>query len=92
MKTFATLTLALLAGCATARQTYTQDGRPGHTIECGGTMNSWDSCYQKAGELCGSRGYDVQSKDGDTGYMASGSGESYVATQTVSRSLVIACR
>jgi len=39
-----------LAGCATARQTYTPDGKVGHSINCSGSALNWGMCYEKAGE------------------------------------------
>ncbi|HXD38157.1 MAG TPA: hypothetical protein VN624_15990 [Rhodanobacter sp.] len=77
-----------LAGCATATPTYGPDGRPAYTIECGGSSANWNMCFQKAGELCGTSGYDVIARNGDTGAMAS----PYGATTIISRSLEVECK
>ena len=54
----AALALALIeAGCTFANPTYTQNGRAGYTITCPGDEH--ESCYAKAGQLCGEHGYDV---------------------------------
>jgi len=45
-------------------------------------------CFQKAGELCGTSGYDVIARNGDTGAMAS----PYGATTIISRSLEVECK
>ena len=53
---------ALAAGCSTsATPTYTSSGVAGYRINCGGVFGDGDlgSCYQKAGEVCESRGYRV---------------------------------
>lgn len=57
--------VALLQGCATASQTYLPDGRQGFNLNCSGTMRNWGECQEKAGEICGSRGYDVISHQGE---------------------------
>jgi type 1 fimbria pilin len=51
-----------LSGCATADKIHTPDGRTGYSISCNGTVQDWGSCYEKAGDICGSRGYDVLDK------------------------------
>ena len=55
--------IAALAGCATsAYPTFTASGNSGYRLVCGGVFGDGDlgSCYQKAGEVCGSNGYRVQ--------------------------------
>lgn len=81
------IVLLFLVGCATSKETYTPDGSLGYSVDCSGTK-SWSPCYEKAGELCGSRGYLV---------VAGGSEQGFVATQvfagsTISRSMVIRCK
>jgi len=58
MVLFAAIAL-LAAGCTTSRQVFDHEGRQAHSISCGGAANSMESCYAKAGELCGQAGYDV---------------------------------
>lgn len=82
----------LLAGCTTASPTFTADGKPGHAITCSGTANSWASCYQKAGEICGSSGYTVQDKSGDQGFVAGLSTTGGAASSTISRSMIVQCK
>lgn len=57
--------LVILSACTMSRQSYLADGSVGHSISCGGTLNSWSSCLRKAGELCGTQGYDLLGKDGE---------------------------
>lgn len=55
--------VAALAGCTTtANPTYTASGSAGYRLVCGGIFGDGDlgSCYQKAGELCESKGYRVK--------------------------------
>lgn len=84
----------LLAGCATATKTYAPDGREAYTIECSGVGGSWAMCQAKAGDLCGTKGYDLISTGSDHGAIANvdaNSGTAF-ATNTISRSMYIACK
>ena len=56
------ISIFALVGCVTSKQTYTADGRIGHSIDCSGGFATWGSCYEKAGGLCGAKGYEVLEK------------------------------
>ncbi len=73
----------LLTGCAASRTIYTQDGRPGYAINCSGWALSWDQCFAKAGQMCGTAGYDVFDKNGERVWAG--------FTPVTNRSMVIAC-
>ena len=81
-----------LAGCAMASKTYTSDGRQGFSIDCSGSALSWGKCYEKAGELCGARGYDVLEKAGDEGSTMTGNQFGLYGGTIMTRNLVIACK
>ena len=53
------LLVLLLAGCATSTKSYLPDGSMGYSIQCSGSAQSWGNCYEKAGELCGAKGYEI---------------------------------
>jgi hypothetical protein len=81
------LIMVPMAGCwsayhrmvgATDNETYTADGRLGYTIHCDGALLSWETCSEKAGELCESRGYDVM--------------ERHTWGFPISRTMLIACK
>lgn len=78
----------VLAGCANSRGTYLPDGRRGYAIDCSGSARTWQMCETKAGDLCGSRGYEVVSRTGDQGAVASG----YFASSVMTRGMTIACK
>lgn len=84
--------LAALGGCASSSQTFGPDGRVTHSINCSGTARNWGMCEQKAGELCGAKGYDIVSRSSDTGAMASGGSGNFFATTTHSRTMLVACK
>ena len=77
------LCIAALSGCATttSSEIYTADGRLGRSIYCSGT--TWGPCYEKAGETCGTKGYEVLEKSGDQG----GANPNFIK-----RSIIIQCR
>ena len=89
---FSTLVAVLLAGCASSSQTYTSSGSVGHSLNCSGTARNWGMCEQKAGELCGARGYEILSTTGDRGVIATAKGGNFFAGTTTSRSMLIACK
>ena len=98
------MSVGIIGGCATSSQVYLPDGRQGHVINCRGTANSWGSCYQKAGEICESRGYDTYMRDSQRGWVASNTsganispsgGSAYssgFAGSTINREMMIACK
>lgn len=83
---------ALLAACATSKSTFLPDGRKGHSINCSGAALGWDLCYQKAGELCGSNGYDILAKEGEQGSTITGTQYGVFGTPMVNRTLLISCK
>ena len=55
--------LCLLCGCVYSKDVYTSDGDLAYNIVCGGTLNSWDNCYTKAGKICKEKGYEILKQD-----------------------------
>lgn len=49
--------LVALGGCATASNTYLNNGQKGLTIDCSGQALSWANCYEKAATSCPSGKY-----------------------------------
>jgi hypothetical protein len=60
---------ALLTGCTVAKAVYLPDGRSAAQLSCSGWANSWGQCEKTAGDMCGSRGYDVADKHEETVYI-----------------------
>lgn len=84
--------ISVMGGCATARQTYTADGQQGYSINCSGSALNWGMCYEKAGELCGEKGYEVLEKSGDQGTMVSGTQYGLFGGSVINRSMIIKCK
>jgi len=91
------LTLAVtLVGCATVRESYAPDGRKAYTLNCSGLARGWDKCFEAAGDLCKSAGYDILERSDEPAAVASiggnASGFGGSSALTSERSMVIACR
>lgn len=83
------LAAVVLYGCATADEIYMPDGRMGYAINCGGTALSMNSCFTKASDLCGARGYDVFNQSGEVVPFAFSPTAIGVA---INREVMIACK
>ena len=58
-----------------------------HTIYCSGSSNSWDTCHERASELCPGKEYDVVQRHEDIGAYAA-----YQSAQELpERRLLIRC-
>ena len=57
--------VVVLAGCATVSEVNLADGSRGYNINCGGTVMNFSHCLEKAGEICGTRGYVVVNREGE---------------------------
>lgn len=86
------LIVVFLSGCAMASKTYTSDGKQGYSISCSGSALNWGLCYEKAGDLCGSKGYEVLEKSGDQGALVSGNQYGVYGGSTINRSMIIKCK
>lgn len=57
-----------LSGCAIANKTYLPDGTLGHSISCDGSAVGMNVCFEKAGEICGAKGYKLLNREGQVIY------------------------
>jgi len=55
-----------LTSCATTQEVYLQSGKKATQIMC--PSNNMDDCYNKAGEACGTKGYNIFKKSIDGNY------------------------
>jgi hypothetical protein len=97
MRIFFFVCMGLLAtGCVSTNETYTASGQKGHVISCtpgwtGGLVGSianastnWGTCYQKAGEICGTKGYIVLTRSDEPTFAAHAAGYGYGDSSRVS--------
>jgi len=90
----------VLTGCTTAAPVYLADGSKGFNISCGGAVQSFGDCHAKAGEICGSKGYEVVNREGDAvpyaiataGYSAAQGAYQSQAGAIVTRNLFVRCK
>ena len=93
VRLFATLTLCLsVTACATSRETYTASGEKGHSINCSGMALNWGMCYEKAGEICGEKGFDVIAGGADQGAVITGGQFGLFGGTVMNRSMIIKCK
>jgi hypothetical protein len=93
MKFGTLLILAItLSSCASSKQTFGPDGRPSYSLNCSGLARNWGMCLEKAGELCGTKGYDIVTANTDRGAIAQASTQQLFATSTISRSMLVSCK
>ncbi|CNK72782.1 hypothetical protein V1951_21275 [Yersinia sp. 2544 StPb PI] len=89
---FLTLTILLLSGCANSSKTFAPDGREAHSIDCSGLARTWGMCLEKAGDICGAKGYDTLTSTGDHGAVATANQQGAFAGSVMSRNLLISCK
>ena len=54
-----------LQGCVTSKEIFLADGSRGHNVDCSGSGMNYSNCLDKAGEICGARGYYLLNQQGD---------------------------
>lgn len=92
-----------LVGCVSTQETFNADGSKGHVISCTPALTSglvgaianaatnWGTCYQKAGDMCGVRGYTVLTKSDEPGFAAEVGRYGGHATTTNNRMMIVRC-
>jgi hypothetical protein len=95
MKNVLLMSFIVLAGCATSKETYLADGSKGYSISCDGSAVGMNVCFEKAGELCGQRGYTLLGREGQVIPFASGQANNQSAYVTYgsfnTKSIMIKC-
>ena len=83
--------LLLITGCATSKRMYMPDGKVGYNITCSGSALNWGLCYEKAGKICGKKGYTIIEKSGDKGAIVSGNQYGLYGGSIINRNMLIVC-
>ena len=84
--------LLCFCGCATASKVHTSEGKEGYSISCSGSVLHWGMCYEKAGERCGTKGYAILHKSGDTGAIVAAKQCGRYGGSVMNRSMIIPCK
>jgi hypothetical protein len=85
----------VIYSCAISNKTYLPDGSEGYSISCDGAAVGINVCFEKAGEICGSRGYDILNREGQVVPFGMGSATNNQAFVTYgsynTKSIMIRC-
>jgi len=81
---YALVVAVFLVGCATVSEVNLADGSRGYNINCGGTVMNFSHCLEKAGEICGARGYEVVNREGSAAPFALAGGSASATPQYAS--------
>lgn len=83
----------LISGCATSKQISGPNGEVLHSIDCSGYYNNIGTCLEKAGKICGSRGYDILIGGAENHGTGMSHGQfGLFAAPIVSREIIIRCK
>ena len=83
--------LLLLAACATSEEIDIAEGHRGYSIDCSADHLNWSLCYEKAGQICGEKGFDILDKTGGTGVVIAGVEYGVYGESGQNRSMIIKC-
>ena len=87
------LFILLISGCATSKQISGPDGEVLHSIDCSGYYSNIGTCLEKAGKICGPRGYDILLGGAENHGTAMSAGQfGLFAAPMVSREIIIRCK
>jgi len=89
---FVALLVCAWAGCTSAKPITTPDGRQGYTVECSGSVLTWEDCFERADELCKGRNYDVYTQPGEESPLIASEPQHLRDNPTTHRRMVIACK
>lgn len=96
---FVTGIFLILSGCvvsASSSRIYTAEGTRGYSVDCSGVKKNWGHCYQKAGNICKTNGYDILEVTGESGTVteveSSSSNSTATTNTTYNRIMVIECK
>lgn len=72
------------------------DGSKGHSISCDGSAVGINVCFEKAGSICGARGYDILNREGQivpSGFGYANQNQAFVNYGAFNtKSIMIRCR
>ena len=92
MKKLIITAAVLLTACASSSKTYGPDGKEAYSITCSGLARDWGNCLSKAGDICGTRGYNVLSVNGDSGAVITANPQMAFGGTTISRNMLVSCK
>jgi len=82
----------LLSACATSKEIDIAEGQRGYSINCSADHLNWSLCYEKAGQICDEKGFEILDKTGGTGIVIAGVEYGVYEESGLNRSMTIKCR
>jgi hypothetical protein len=84
------LFVSIINACAASSEVDTGNAEveSGHRIYCSGSAYSWETCYDRASEICGGKEYDILQKYEDDGAFVAYES----ARELPDRRLIIQCK
>ncbi|ELP5717693.1 hypothetical protein U3C44_22730 (plasmid) [Enterobacter asburiae] len=92
MKKLLVLLPLFLTACSSTTKTFGPDGKEAYALSCSGVLKDWGDCQKEAGRLCGIKGYDTVTVNGESGVIFSASNQSAFANTTMNRNMLIKCK
>jgi hypothetical protein len=83
---------AVASGCAVTSKTFAPDGRQAFNIDCSGWAMNWSACIKKAGSICKEKGYDIYTRDAETGALITANEGTVFGGSIMNRNMLIACK
>jgi hypothetical protein len=74
------------------KQVYGPDGQQAHAITCSSFGRDWSDCFERAGEICGARGYKIWNQASSQSAVISGSDGSVFGGTSEGRTLLVSCK
>ena len=81
-----------LAGCTSAKPITTPDGRQGYTVECSGSVLTWEDCFEQADLFCTGQSYYVYTRLSEASPLIASEPQDLRANPTTNRRMVIVCK
>ncbi|MGB5728421.1 MAG: hypothetical protein WBM52_14580 [Thiogranum sp.] len=82
----------MLSACATSKEIDIAEGQRGYSIDCSADHLNWSLCYEKAGQICDEKGFEILDKTGGTGVVVAGVEYGVYGESGLKRSMTIECR
>ena len=83
----------VLCACVTAKPVYGPDGQQAHAISCSESIGiDWSDCFERAGQICGTRGYKIWNQASSESSLISGDSDFLIGGTSESRTLLISCQ
>ena len=86
------LIVTLSSGCSIAHKTHTSDGKEGYIFNCSGNASTWGKCYERAGDTCKEKGYEILEKISETLTSSSGNPLEQHSGTDINRTMIIKCK